>query len=141
MQLVLKRSKSVNGATIGELFLDGQHECWILEDEIRERDGVDVSEWKVAGKTAIPAGTYRVVIDFSNRFQKNMIHVINVPGYTGIRIHPGNTPVDTDGCMLPGQSKGIDSVSSSVLATDALQAKVQAELDKPENVYLEVLNP
>ena len=73
---------------------------WVLEDQVREVVGEPVSEWKVPGKTAIPAGRYKVLITFSNRFQKLMPQLMDVPGFTGVRIHAGNTAADTEGCLL-----------------------------------------
>jgi hypothetical protein len=141
MKLLLQRSPSLNAATLGELSVDGAHECFTLEDEIRERDGVDVSEWKVAGTTAIPAGTYRVVIDFSQKLNAQLPHLINVPGFTGIRIHIGNKAIETEGCILVGQAKGPASVLRSTVALKGLQPKIQAALDRGEKVEITIVNP
>ena len=83
--------------TIGKLYVDGQYFCDTLEDAVR-----DV---KIAGKTAIPAGTYKVITSFSNRFCKIMPEILGVPNFTGVRIHSGNTAADTAGCVLVGENK------------------------------------
>lgn len=83
--------------TIGAFYLDGLFETFTLEDQIRE-PGV-----KVSGQTAIPAGQYRLVITPSERFKEDLPLLLDVPGFDGIRIHPGNTREDTEGCILVGQ--------------------------------------
>lgn len=95
-------------STVSEVTVMGRHLCHVLEDVVREEVGVPVSEWKVKGETAIPAGRYEIVIDMSTRFGKLMPHLLNVPGFDGIRIHPGNTDHDTEGCLLPGTEIGPD---------------------------------
>lgn len=96
MKLLLKRIALQETYTIGKLYIDGVKFCDTLEDKVRP-DGV-----KVYGETAIPAGTYKVIITWSNRFKRKLPLLLNVPGFDGIRIHPGNTAVDTHGCILVG---------------------------------------
>lgn len=96
MELTLNRKIFSNERTIGELSIDGVHECYVVEDTVRE-DGK-----KVYGKTAIPAGRYEVLITFSNRFQRPMPLLVNVPNFDGVRIHTGNTELDTEGCLIVG---------------------------------------
>ena len=144
MLIELKRVEaSKNGkATIGKLYLDGAYECWTLEDTVREVANTPVAAWKLAGETAIPVGTYRVIIDFSNRFQRLMPHVLNVPGFDGIRIHPGNTDADTEGCILLGQVHiaGQDCVANSKLAFDAFYEKLKMAVNVGDAVMLTISN-
>lgn len=105
MRLHLKRQESQRGATPGDLFIDDSWACHTLEDEVREVSGQPVASWKVAGKTAIPRGEYPLVIDWSNRFQKYLPRLLDVEGFTGIRIHAGNTTAHTDGCILVGLAR------------------------------------
>jgi len=102
MKLTLNRNKSINGATIGELFVDDKFICYTLEDRIRP-NGV-----KVYAETAIPAGTYKILLTASPRFKRILPLLVNVPGFDGIRIHPGNKKEDTEGCILPGTSVSDD---------------------------------
>ena len=111
MKLTVNRKWLTNTATIGELLIDGKFECYTLEDTLR--DGC-----KLAGVTAIPDGTYKVIIDLSNRFQKLMPHVLNVPGFEGIRIHAGNTDKDTEGCLLLGRTKSSNFIGESKKALE-----------------------
>lgn len=115
MNLTLKRRWVERDATIGELFLDGLWECYTLEDLVR-----DV---KLPGRTAIPAGSYDITLDFSPRFGRVLPHLLNVPGFEGIRLHAGNLPDDTSGCILVGRIRGDAKILGSKLALDALMEK------------------
>src|SRR5574343_976097 len=97
MKLELIRHAIKDTYTIGKLFIDGTYFCDTLEDYVRAGE-------KVFGKTAIPTGTYDVQITYSNRFKQPMPLLIDVPGFSGIRIHPGNTAEDTHGCILVGKN-------------------------------------
>lgn len=130
MKLLLERTWCGATCTIGMLSIGGAYECFTLEDVVR-----DV---KIPGKTAIPAGAYNLVITPSNRFKRDLPLVEGVPGFEGIRIHPGNRAEDTEGCILVGLSKGKDFVSESRKAFDALFLKIKAALDGGEKVTLEV---
>jgi hypothetical protein len=134
MELMLFREPSVDGCTIGKLSIDGGFECFTLEDILR--DGP-----KVADQTAIPPGRYRIVITMSNRFKRMLPQLLDVPGFAGIRIHSGNTSDDTSGCILVGQSRANDSISSSKLAMEQLQRKIAASLARSENVFITIVNP
>ena len=106
-------------STISELFLNGERECFVLEDVVRPAGAP-----KVPGRTAIPAGRYRLIVDWSNRFQKYAFHILNVPNFDGIRVHSGNTDKDTDGCLLVGRDRALDCVEFSHVAFVALWDKL-----------------
>ena len=112
MKLTLTRKWFEPTCTIGTLNIGDSPECYVLEDV--ERD------IKIPGETCIPVGTYVVVIDWSDRFKRRLPHLLDVPGFDGIRIHPGNTAADTHGCLLPGMEKYVDSLGHSVIAFDHL---------------------
>lgn len=100
--------------TLGRLYLDNVFKCHTCEDEDRflENGGE-----KVNGKTAIPRGKYRLTTSFSNRFQRVLPVVLDVPGFTGVRIHGGNRAEDSSGCILVGSVRtksGIAQCSSVV---------------------------
>mgnify|MGYP001614491739 CR=1 FL=1 len=139
MKLRLEREASAHGATIGQLFVDGAEECWILEDEVREKDGMPVGMWKVKGATAIPRGTYNVIITPSNRFKRDLPLLENVSGFEGIRIHPGNTSADTEGCLLPGRGRTDRTVTESKVAFNALFAKIKDALDAGDTCSIEIV--
>ena len=137
MHITLTRKQLGPNATIGDLDIDDTFECHTLEDTVREVASSPVSVWKIPGETAIPVGTYQVVIDFSSRFQRLMPHVLDVPGFDGIRIHKGNTDKDTEGCILLGQVvAGLDMIQQSTAAFDAFYPKLQAALEAGDEVWI-----
>ena len=119
MKLDLVRKHGTKGYTEGELLIDGVHFCDTLEDEERQV--------KIDGKTAIPCGHYLVIINMSNRFKKLMPLLQNVPNYSGVRIHSGNTPADTEGCILVGVSTNKGIIGNSRVTFQKLMDKIQNE--------------
>ena len=117
MNIQLKRIAKKKTYTIGKLYIDGVYFCDTIEDKDRGLNQTmsinDIKKKKVYGKTAIPTGTYKLVIDYSNRFKKNMAHILNVPGYEGVRIHIGNSAKDTLGCIIVGKNKVVGKVLES----------------------------
>lgn len=119
MKIEVKRHFKGPQYTIGRLFINGVYECDTLEDTVRP-DGV-----KIAGQTAIPAGTYPVRITWSPRFKKMLPMLDNVPNFTGVRIHTGNTAQDTEGCILVGYNRVKGRVCDSRAAFRRLFAKLE----------------
>jgi hypothetical protein len=105
MKLHLKRTFLGDKYTIGRLTIDDVYFCDTLEDV--ERD------IKIPKETCIPRGPYKVVMDFSTRFQEVMPHILDVPNFEGIRIHAGNTAADTEGCILLGTNSMPGMVTNS----------------------------
>ncbi len=103
--------------------MDDAWECYTLEDV--ERLGP-----KINGQTAIPTGLYKVIITMSPRFGRLLPLLVDVPGFDGIRIHPGNTADDTHGCLLVGQTKTEDSIGNSRAAFNHLYLQLQDVLDR-----------
>lgn len=140
MELILKRLIFTEESTIGELLTEqGEHICYVLEDRMREICGKPVSQWKVAGATAIPTGRYRIIWDMSNRFKKETLRLLNVPGYEGIRIHKGNKSKDTEGCLLPGIVYSKDSISNSAGALERIEKLICPCLAQ-EEVWITIAN-
>lgn len=123
-------------STISELFVNDVFECYILEDKVRDI--------KINGITAIPYGEYKIIITKSDRFSKMAGHdvylplLLNVPNFQGVRIHSGNKPEDTEGCLLPGTIKGKDSVANSRTAFIKLNEKINQALKKGEDVIIKI---
>lgn len=137
MKITVDRFKSDDDATVSNISVDGAVVCFGLEDEYREE--------KLAKETRIPAGEYTVGVRTEGRFHGNysrkfpdmhrgMLHILDVPGFTYILIHIGNTDENTDGCLLVGLSAGLNDgelrVNSSKLAYEKLYPMViDAALD------------
>jgi len=104
MELDLQRNWQFDDRTIGDLSINGKFLCNTLEDTERlfPRLG-KIFGIKIFGKTAIPLGRYEVVLTYSARFKKILPLLLKVPQFEGIRIHTGNTPEDTEGCVLVGK--------------------------------------
>lgn len=135
MNLVLLRKLMGDHSTIGELSINGVFECYTLEDICRP-NGI-----KVYGETAIPDGTYEVAVTWSPRFQRMLPLLMQVNGYVGVRIHPGNKSSDTEGCILVGSSmRGHDWIGSSQVTFKALFAKIEQAKAIGEHIYLKVIN-
>lgn len=119
---------------ISRLYINGVYECYIMEDILR-----DV---KIKGITAIPRGLYDVVVTMSNRFKRPLPILLNVPNYEGIRIHSGNTSLNTEGCLLPGMRlgslNGRRAVLDSKTAFNKLFDKINIALSKGEKVTIEL---
>lgn len=125
--------------TIGHMSIDNDFFCYTLEDTVREIKGVPVEKWKIPGVTAIPYGDYEVTLSRSNRFKKVLPEVLNVPGFSGVRIHSGNKHEDTEGCILVGMKKNITTISDSRIAMNKLQPMIEKALKKNEKVTLKVI--
>ena len=117
MKIEVKRLHRTENSTIGELLIDGVWECYTLED--KERDV------KIKSETAIPRGTYKVIINQSNRFKRLLPLLLNVPNFEGVRIHSGNTNHNTEGCILVGRTRSKDFIGQSRKAFDSLFAKMK----------------
>lgn len=123
MKLRLEREVSTKYSTHGILYVNGQRECHTLEAVVRPLGN------QITGKTAIPHGHYKVVLNQSPRFKRVLPLLLNVPRFTGIRIHAGNTPHDTTGCILVGESYVTDFIGSSQSALSRLIRKMAKEKD------------
>jgi hypothetical protein len=128
MQITIKRLYKTNTSTIGELFIDGIFECFTLEDVERPV--------KIKNETAIPKGTYKVIINQSNRFKRLLPLLLNVPNFEGIRIHSGNSNHDTEGCILVGQTRNKNYIGQSRKAFNKLFKKMQAA----KNITITILS-
>ena len=126
MNLILKRIHEGETFTVGQLYEETKYGlsplCYTLEDKVREVEGQPVSSWKVQNETAIPRGTYKVSVTFSNRFQTKLPLLNDVDGYTGVRIHSGNSSKNTEGCILVGMTWDgkSDWIGSSKVAMSSL---------------------
>lgn len=131
--------------TIGKLFEGEAYFCDTLEDPVRElkdlnHDGDfnDSGEGKIHGQTAIPAGTYEIKMTYSERFQKLMPILLDVPGYSGIRIHSGNKPEHTEGCILLGKNKIVGGLTDSRLWTNMFYDTIKGYFKSGYQVFITI---
>lgn len=146
MELVLKRKESNKNETLGELYIDGEFECFILEDEFREV--------KVKHETRIPQGKYEITLRtygghyerYTTKFRKwhkGMLQLMNVPNFTDILIHIGNKDSDSSGCLLTGKQVNKDNDDKitllySTIAYKQMYEKVIKAFDRKEQVYITI---
>jgi hypothetical protein len=121
-------------STIGELFDYDTPLCDTLEDVVRP-----AGEF-VPDATAIPEGTYEIIIDLSVRFRRRMPLLLNVPGRTGIRIHSGNTSDSTTGCILVGERMGPDFITKSMDTFNGLIFPLIEERLEVGRLFIEIVN-
>lgn len=122
MNLQLIRKSPMGQCVFGTLSIDNQPECFTLERL----------------EVQIPVGTYPIEITYSPRFSKPLPLLDSVPDRTDIRIHSGNWPRDTEGCIIVGQTLGDNMILSSLAALDPLVAKIQLALDKNEPLSITI---
>lgn len=137
LEINLHRQWLTPKSTIGEVFYSQEGKpkelmAYSLEDMVRP-PGI-----KIFGKTAIPEGRYRVILTWSEVFKRLMPELSNVPGFSGVRIHPGNTDADTMGCILLGRTRGFDHIGESLLAYAAFCRRYCEAVNKGEAVWLNI---
>lgn len=148
MRIRIDRAWRKKGYTIsrviinGERFGDGKNWCSVLEDEDRgltsDMTVQEIRSLKIPGKTAIPRGIYECVITYSPKFKRMLPLLQNVKGYSGIRIHSGNTASETEGCLLPGVNNTIGRVNNSSHWFNLLFTRIQDAIRAGEKVWVEI---
>lgn len=131
-KLTLTRTECTDEYTFGEISYKGVFVCFTLEDPIRDT--------KIKHKTAIPYGTYKVILTYSQRFKIVTPRLIDVPNFTAILIHKGNTTEDTSGCILVGKSKYENRLIYSAIAFDKLLSLIRKILSK-NSLVIEIVKP
>lgn len=143
MKILVQTTAKKPTYTISKLYVNGVYECDVLEDVVRDlnNDGDldDAGETKVYGETAIPAGTYKVVLSYSNRFKRVLPEILGVKGFEGIRIHGGNTSKDTHGCLLVGKNTEVGKVTDSQNTLTKLFGKMDVAVMNKENITIEII--
>jgi len=135
MNLTLRREQFTTESTIGSLLIEGQFECFTLEDEDR---ALEAGGKKLYARTAIPRGRYKIELDWSPKYGRDMPHLLNVPGFDGIRIHAGNSARDTEGSILVGTDRVPNFIRNSRHAFAALILKLNFAWASGEEVWITV---
>lgn len=122
MELIVKRIFLGDAYTIGKLYVNGEYLCDTLEDKVLDtnKNGKFDEGNKVKHHTAIPYGTYDLIVNYSPKFKRELPRLLNVPYFEGILIHEGNTNLHTSGCILLGENKVKGKVINSKKYVDKL---------------------
>jgi hypothetical protein len=128
IKLLVKREFFAETYTIGKLCVDGVYFCDTLENPVRP-EGV-----KIPNETAIPYGTYEVIVNFSPKFKRILPRLLNVPMFDGILIHRGNSVKDTSGCILVGENK----VKGMVLNSTPYEEKLVELLKDKKDIEITI---
>lgn len=144
MELTLHRIEKTSEATIGKLYLEDRFICDTLEDRDRglkqEWELATILAKKIPGETAIPTGRYEIEITYSNRFERPLPLLVNVPGFEGVRIHSANKASQLQGCIAPGvrhENESIMEVQRSRITFSKVY-KLIGEALLNERVYITI---
>lgn len=135
MRITLNRYELKKNWTMGELFINDVFICDTLEPPYR---GDDLTNKKVKGNTAIPCGIYKVIMSFSNRFQKVLPEILGVPFFVGIRMHSGNTVDDTEACILSGKKMKEGYIGNSRETMKYINNALTEAFNAKEEIQIEV---
>lgn len=153
MKLLSDRKWKKDTYTISRFYVDGQLFCNIIEDKDRGLKQTDplskIQKEKVYAETAIPTGTYNVRMDIKSpkysayKWYRDLCNgymprLENVPGFEGILIHPGNTALDSAGCLIPGKNTKVGQVTDSKATFAKLYKKMKKAYDKGEKITIEI---
>ena len=140
MEIQVNRIARKDGYTIGRMSLNGEYFCDTLEDTDRGLNAAmsvdEILSKKRKGITAIPTGKYDVILTFSPRFKRVLPLLLSVKGYEGVRIHPGNTAEDTEGCLLVGENKEKGKVLNSRATLEKLMSVLLECEERKEKVTI-----
>lgn len=142
MNITLKRVAKKSSYTIGKMYINGTYFCDTLEDTDRgianNMSSTLIKSKKVYSKTAIPTGTYKIVLNVSPKFKRILPRLIDVPGFDGVLIHRGNTAEDTAGCILVGENKVVGKVINSTQYELKIVKLIQQALDRHESITISI---
>lgn len=143
MKLLLKRIAKKDKYTIGKLYINGEYFSDTIEDKDRgltqNMSLTQIKKIKVQNETAIPTGTYDVTLQVTSPKFKNKTwaqpyggkipRLLNVPGFEGVLVHPGNSNSETSGCVLVGQNTIVGKVTNSQNTFHSLMSKLKGHED------------
>lgn len=135
MIIDIVRKFFTNRSSVGHATIENDDFEFFTIEDVARATGV-----KIDKETAIEADTYLVVMDFSNRHQYVMPHIMNVPLFTGIRFDIANFAEQLEGCIAVGAGRGVNAVWNSAQVHKVLCQKIQAALDRGELVWVRITN-
>lgn len=142
MKLHVKRIAKRPTYTIGRLYINNEYFCDILEDADRglaQNTPISIiKSKKVPGKTAIPTGTYKVIVNISPKFKRMLPRLLDVPGFDGILIHRGNSADQSSGCLLCGENKVVGKVINSTGYELKLTKLLQEAQNRKESIEITI---
>jgi len=131
--------------TIGKLLDEQDYICDTLEDKVRElhdlnHDGDfdEEGEGKIYGRTAIPCGRYRIKLTYSPKLKRTLPFLVDVPGYTGIRIHGGKNENWTEGCVLVGENKIKGGLINYKYWETVVIQRIQSHIKRKELIFITI---
>lgn len=143
LHLTLIRKYRKETYTIGQLYENGAFLCNTIEDKDRglnnNMSASAILKIKKTNETAIPTGTYKLVVSESPKFKRELIEIVGVPGFVGVRVHRGNTAQDSAGCVIPGINSEKGKVTDSTKYEEILTKKVKTAIAKNEECYLTII--
>lgn len=154
MKIKVERKWKKETYTIGRLYINGEFFCNTLEDtdrELKQSDPITtIQKNKVYGETAIPTGKYKIEMNvvspkysavkwYQDLCKGKMPRLLNVPCFEGVLIHPGNTPLDTFGCILVGENKVKGKLINSRETFKNLYKQLRTAADNKEEITIEIV--
>ena len=141
MKLELKRIALKPNYTIGKLFINGTYYCDTIEDKVidlNKNGKFDDGLNKVMHQTAIPYGTFKVVVNYSPKFKRELPRLLDVPYFEGILIHNGSDQNSSSGCIIVGENKTVGKVTNSTFYMNNLTARIKDAQNKGETTTITI---
>jgi hypothetical protein len=144
MELVLHRRFLGEEYTIGSLYIGSEYFCDTLEDKDRGLTRYmpleEIRKIKIPHETAIPTGEYKVIVNISPAKKRMLPRLLDVPGFSGILIHRGNTKNDSSGCILVGKNKVKGKVINSTQCEKQLVEILTEAQERGEEIRITIIN-
>lgn len=121
--------------TLGKVYQSGIYFCESCEDRDRRLEDGGI---KVATKTAIPRGKYKLITSMSNRFKRELPEVLDVPQFKGIRLHGGNKAENSEGCILIGKVRTSTGIAQCADTVNAMIAAINSATKAGRKCFIEV---
>lgn len=139
LQFLLDRKWRKDTYTIGRLYVNGEFLCNTIEDVDRKLNqnmsATEIQKIKVMAETAIPTGTYAMRVSLSPKFKRELVEIVNVPAFSGIRIHRGNTPQDSAGCVIVGENTSKGRLTNST----KYELQITEMVKKADYAYITII--